>query len=155
MRRELRFKNIDDARAELSRLEKGPVETFGNWSYFQILNHLARATEGSMKGIRREMPWWKRHVYGPIGYWDTVLKGYIQAGIQGPKIERVEGDEKAALTQLLKALDDFENHQGPFSDHPRLGTFDKKKWCLFHSFHMANHLGWVRPTNQSEPTIIK
>ncbi len=149
MRRELRFKTLDDARAELARLEKGHVETFGNWSYFQILSHCAKAMEGSMKGVRREMPWWKRHIYGPIGYWDTKLKGYIQAGIQGLKTERVEGDEKAALDQLRNAMEVFEKHEGPWSDHPRLGTFDKEKWRLFHAFHMANHLGWARPKSTS------
>jgi hypothetical protein len=145
MRRELRFKTFDDARAELTQLEKGPVETTGNWSYFQILNHCAKAMEGSMKGSKREIPWQKRYIFGPIGYWDTVLRGYIAQGIQGPKTERVEGDEKAALEQLRKAMDDFEKHEGPFSEHPRFGAFGKKKWYLFHSFHMANHLGWARP----------
>lgn len=145
MRRELRFKTLDDSRAELARLEKGPVETFGNWSYFQILTHCAKGFEGSMKCLKREMPWWKRHILGPMGYWDIKLKGYISPGIPGPKSDRIEGDEKAALEQLRKALDDFEKFDGPFSDHPRLGNFNKDKWILFHAFHLANHLGWAKP----------
>ena len=145
MRRELRFKTLDDARAELARLEKGPVETFGSWSYFQILTHCAKALDGSAKGIKRDIPFFKRHILGPISYWDIKLRGFIPAGIQGPKTKRIEGDEKAALEQLRKALDDFEKSVGPYSDHPRLGTFNKKKWILFHAFHLANHLGWAKP----------
>ena len=113
MRRELRFKTLDDARAELARLEKGPVETFGSWSYFQILTHCAKALDGSAKGIKRDIPFFKRHILGPISYWDIKLRGFIPAGIQGPKTERIEGDEKAALEQLRKALDDFEKSVGP------------------------------------------
>ncbi len=145
MKRELRFKTLDDARAELARLEKGPVETTGNWSYFQILTHCTKALDGSAKGLKREMPWWKRRITGPIGYWDIHLRGFIPSGIQGPKSERIEGVEKGALEQLRKAMDDFEKSEGPWSDHPRLGNFNKKKWNLFHAYHLANHLGWTKP----------
>jgi len=145
MRRELRFKTLDDARAELARFEKSPVETFGNWSYFQILSHCSWALEGSIKGLKREMPWLKRYVSGPLGARSIILRGYIPVGVQGPKTERIEGDDKAALAALRKAMDDFEKHEGPFSDHPRFGPLNKKKWTLFHAFHLANHLGWTKP----------
>ncbi len=147
MRRELRFKNFNDVRAELDRLEKGEVETTGQWTYFQILNHCAKATEGSTKGTKRELSWWKRHVMGPIGYHATVFRGYLPAGIglkPGVPVERVEGDEKAAMAHLRKALDEFEKFEGHFSDHPRLGNFNKKKWTAFHLMHLANHLGHAR-----------
>src|SRR5205809_727732 len=66
MRRELRFKNFEEVRAELARLEQGPVETTGVWSYAQILDHCAASLENSMKGLEREMSWWKRNIAGPF-----------------------------------------------------------------------------------------
>lgn len=147
MRRELKFKDLNDARRELELLSQGPVETLGEWSYFQILNHLAKATEGSMKGKIGEMSWWKRHVQGPVFYGSCAWRGSIPAGIgkkPGVPVERVEGDEKAALTQLLKVLEDFEKFEGKLSEHPRMGPLNKRQWTRFHTWHLANHLGNVR-----------
>lgn len=148
MRRELRFKNLDDARKELSHLEKGPVVTTGSWSYFQILEHCQKAVEGSMKGVHREMSWWKKNVIGPIGYYKTANTGFLPVGIgspmKGTPIERLEGDEKTALGQLRQVLDNFEKFKGPLSTHPRLGSLNKKQWLLFHSMHLANHLGHAK-----------
>ena len=45
MHRGLRCKNFGDMRSELDRLGGGPVETTGNWSYFQIITHLTQAVE--------------------------------------------------------------------------------------------------------------
>ncbi len=45
VRRELRFKTLNEARAELDRLEKVPVVTIGNWSYYQILTHLNKGSQ--------------------------------------------------------------------------------------------------------------
>jgi hypothetical protein len=148
MRRELRFKNFSDIRQELANLEKGPVVTTGNWSYFQILDHCRKALEGSMKGIHREMSWWKKYVIGPIGIYKTVRDGFIPTGIgspmKGTPVERIEGDEKATLEQLRKALDEFEKFEGALSSHPRFGPMNKKQWLRFHSMHLANHLGHAK-----------
>jgi len=65
MRRELKFKDFNDVRRELANLERGSVTTTGNWSYFQILEHCRRAIEGSMKGVQRDMSWWKKIFQAP------------------------------------------------------------------------------------------
>lgn len=151
MRRELRFKNFEDVRAELAELGKGPVETTGVWSYFQILNHCATAMENSMKGLEREMSWWQKHVKGPLFFRKNARDGFIPAGIKGnPQTappERIEGDEKAALTKLHQAMEDFEKFAGKLSVHPRLGKLNKKQWYLFHAMHIANHLGHAKLVN--------
>jgi hypothetical protein len=150
VRRELRFKTLDDARGELALLEKGPVATLGNWSYFQILTHCAGALEGTMKGLEREFSWWKRHVSGPLAARKVMAQGYIPAGvisIQNSMTERVEGDEKAALARLREAMDAFEKFEGPFSEHPRFGPLNKRQWIHFHAMHLANHLGFVKTTD--------
>ena len=140
MPRDLRCRNFEDIRAELDRLSSGPVETTGRWSYFQILTHLTKAVEGSMKGIRREMPWWKRHLVGPLLYRLFAFRGSIPGGIKGPPADRIEGNEAEARAQFEKALQAFEKHEGPFSDHPILGPLDKKQWAVFHPLHFNNHV---------------
>lgn len=134
MRRELRFKTLDDARAELTRLEKGPVETTGNWSYFQILNHCGKAVNASMTRFSSQKSWFIRRLIGPIALKKILKQGFIPPGagapVNGVNAERIEGDEKAALSALRKALDDFEKHEGPWAEHPFFGNLDKKKWTL-------------------------
>ena len=148
MRRELRFKTLDDARAELSRLEQGPLETTGNWSYYQILTHCAKGSESSMTSFASVKPWFLRRIVGPIGLRKVFQQGFIPPGVgvkKGVKVERVEGDEKAALANLRKTLDDFEKHEGPWAEHPFFGKMDKKKWTYLTALHLANHLGWAKP----------
>lgn len=140
MPRPLRCKNFQDIRAELDRLGTGPVGTTGNWSYFQIIDHLAQGVEGSMKGVGRDMPWWKRHLLGPALYHFFALRGHIPRGIPGRPSERVEGDAAQALVRYRKALGDFEGHAGPWSDHPILGPLSKGQWARFHVMHFNNHV---------------
>lgn len=147
MRRELRFKSFNDVKEELARLGQGPVETTGNWSYFQILTHCATSLENCMKGLKRDMSWWKRHVSGPRAYRKAVAAGFMPAGVgaqPGKPVERIEGDEKAALERLLKAMDNFEKFEGKLSEHPRMGLLNKEQWRLIIAIHMANHLGNAR-----------
>lgn len=144
MPRNLRCKNFKDVRAELDRLSQGSVETTGNWSYYQILTHLTQALEGSMKGVKREMPWWKRNIVGPLLHRLFVLRGYIPRGIKGPPADRIEGDEAQALVQYRKTLEIFEKFEGSFSDHRILGPLKKKQWTEFHTLHFANHVSHVR-----------
>lgn len=148
MGRELRFKNFEQVRAELDRLGTGLVETTGNWSYFQIIDHMAKAVEISLTGVQREMPFWKKRILGPFLYRLFAFRGYMPAGIKGRSPDRVEGNEAEAVARLRRALDAFEAYEGPFSDHHVLGPFTKKQWRIFHSMHFANHASHAKPKDQ-------
>jgi hypothetical protein len=140
MPRPLRCKNFDDIRAELARLGDGPVETTGHWSYFQMITHLTKAVEGSLKGLKREMPWWKKRLRGPFLYRLFVIRGYIPGGIKGPPPDRIEGNAAEAVVQFKEAMGAFEKFEGSLSDHPILGPLNKKQWAAFHTLHFANHV---------------
>ncbi len=145
MPRDLRCKNFADIRAELDRLSQGPVETTGSWSYYQILTHLTKSMEGNMKGVKRDMPWWKKRVVGPLLYRLFAFRGYIPRGIKGPPSDRVEGNEAEALAAFRRALEAFEKFEGPLSGHPILGLLNKRQWLVFHSMHFANHVSHAKP----------
>ena len=85
---------------------------------------------------------------GPLFFWKISRDGFLPSGIMGnPQIafdERIEGDEKAALVRLLKTMEDFEKFEGNLSDHILLGNLTKNQWILFHSMHLANHLGHAK-----------
>jgi hypothetical protein len=145
-RRELRFKTLKDARAELKRLEKGPVVTTGNWSYYQILDHLQRNAVCSMTSFPPSWPWLLRRLAGPMILVIILKKGSIPPG-SGAFISvnpKVKGNEKKALAELRKTLTDLEKHEGPWAEHPLFGKMNKEKWLRLTSLHMANHLGWAK-----------
>ncbi len=140
MPRKLRCQNFDHIRQELARLEKGSVTTSGNWSYYQIITHLTKGIENSMKGARHEIPFVRKHIVGRIAYGAFKLCGRIPRGLPGPAKDRIEGNEAEAVAKYSNALDTFQEFEGPVSDHPVLGPFTKKKWLNFHAWHFANHV---------------
>lgn len=140
MPRKLRCQNFAHIRQELARLEKGPVTTTGSWSYYQIITHLTKGIENSLKGAKHEMPFIRKWFVGPVAYIAFKLYGRIPRGLPGPAKERIEGNETEAVLKYRKALDTFEEFEGPVSDHPVLGPFTKKQWLNFHSWHFANHV---------------
>ncbi len=145
-RRELRFKTLKDARAELKRLEKGPVVTTGNWSYYQILDHLQVNAARSMTAFPSLRSWWLRRSIGPLILAVILKQGLIPTGtgaVIGAK-PKVKGNEKKALADLRKTLADLEKHEGPWAEHPIFGKMNKEKWLRLTPIHIANHLGWAK-----------
>lgn len=149
MRRELRFQTLNDARAELDRLEKVQVETTGNWSYFQILTHCAKSTNAIMRGFSTKKSWFLRRFVGPFALRKVFKQGFIPAGVgtsaKGVSVQRVEGDEKAALAELRKFMSEFEGYTGPLAEHPFFGKLNKEQWTRLAAIHMANHMGYAKP----------
>jgi hypothetical protein len=144
-RRELRFKTLDDARAELKRLEKGTVITTSNWSYYQILTHLQSGSVCSMTSFPKLGSWWLRRFIGPIGLRKVFKQGFIPPGVGSTRIDPMEkGNEKKALASLRKTLVDLKKHEGPWAEHPFFGKMDKEKWLHLTALHLANHLGWAK-----------
>jgi len=90
----------------------------------------------------------EKNISGPFAFYRTARTGVIPAGIGSPfkdtTIERIEGDEKTALEQLRKTLNDFEKFEGMLSTHFRFGPLSKQKWIHFHAMHLANHLGHAK-----------
>lgn len=145
-RRELRFKTLKEARAELRRLEKGPVVTTGNWSYYQILDHLHINALYSMTSFTPMWPWWLRRSVGPLALAMILKKGSLPSGTGSitPVNPKVNGNRKKALAELRKILADLEKHEGPWAEHPLFGKMSKEKWLHLTSLHIANHLGWAK-----------
>jgi hypothetical protein len=145
-RRELSFKTLKEARAELNRLEKGPVLTTGNWSYYQILDHLQINAAYSMTSFPSLRSWWLRRSVGPMILGVILKQKSLPSGTGSiTKLNPiVKGNQKKALAELRKTLTDLEKHTGPWAEHPIFGKMNKEKWLRLTSLHIANHLGWAK-----------
>jgi len=151
MRRELRFKTFDEALAELDRLEAGRVETLGVWSHAQILEHCAAAVEKSMDRFTKRAPWFIRLTLGRAAKRRILKQGYMEAGYGDRKTERKEGDAKAAAQRLRNAIARYRTHTGPLDGHPFCGRLSRDEWDKMHLYHTANHLGFLRRTDDPAP----
>jgi hypothetical protein len=145
-RRKLSFKTLKDARAELNRLEKGPVVTTGNWSYYQILDHLQINAAFSMTSFPTLRSWGLRRSVGPMILGVILKQESLPTGTGSiTKLNPiVKGNQKKALADLRKTLAALEKHKGPWAEHPIFGKMNQDKWVRLTALHMANHLGWAK-----------
>lgn len=144
--RELRFSNLQEAKAEVERLSSAPCRTTGTWSYFQILEHLAESIEDSYK-LRpgRVIPAIDARAT-EILFKRLKRNGKLQPGAVNPALPqtRQEGDEKAAAARLLKAIQDF-GAATELLPEPQLGRLNHEQYEFLHTIHCALHLSFVHP----------
>jgi hypothetical protein len=155
MRRHLKFRNLDDVLLELSALDGKPIITTGKWSFYQILNHLAEHIENSISQYPHSMPFVIRRTIGPMALRHLLKTQEMKSGVRNPMapIQREEGDEKAAMLRLRKAIASFRAHDGPMAEHPFFGPINKEDYEALHAHHAALHLSFAHPqTGSREPS---
>jgi Protein of unknown function (DUF1569) len=143
MRRELKFNSFEGALAELDQLEKGPVQTTGLWSFYQILIHCAESLEFCVRRYPSEAPWVIRATVGRLAFKELMKMGYFKPGMVNPRAprKREEGDERSALVRLRKAILDFQVYTGPMATHPFFGKIARQDFEKYQLMHLAHHLG--------------
>src|SRR5438128_1352511 len=65
-RRIVRYENLDAFLFDAESLGRGRFRTVGNWTYPQILDHLARTMHCSFDGFGFKAPWIVRLLIAPI-----------------------------------------------------------------------------------------
>jgi hypothetical protein len=145
-RRTLAFSSLNEIMPEVDRLLLGH-RTAGNWSLGQICNHLSTGMILSVDGFPKGAPWIIRRTLGPIVGRRLLKSGRMPSGVKLPKEfePRPELDARAEAEALRAAIQCFRNHNGPFADHPFLGSLTRDQWERFHVIHSAHHLAYVLP----------
>ncbi len=144
--RSLRFRSLDDARQELTRIESSVVEATGLWSLGQIYNHLSESLEHCTSSYPRYAPKFLRRTIGPLAFRSMRNKGYMPPGSMNPDAPRAREDQDAesAMRRLRSALARFEAFDGTHPEHPFFGSLTRDDWRILQTFHLANHLGYVQ-----------
>jgi len=139
-RRKLRFESLDEILAEADRLASMPIRLLGNWSYGQILEHLAAAIDSYYDGIpvRNGIPvkpsWFMRRFVFPFIKNSLLTRG-MPSGIQLPKSAEAlipdKTDVQPALEHLRRAINRLKEESprkpSPFFGDmapPRVGRLD-------------------------------
>jgi Protein of unknown function (DUF1569) len=161
-RRTLEYDRLDQVMPEVDRLLRGHT-TSGTWTLGQILHHLASSLSLAMESgpgstIEPLDPERARVL-------EVRRRRFFEAGrfpdgahAPHPALEPPhDADERTSAERLRTALQRFEDFEGPFPVHPRLGPMSKQEWAVFHRLHCAHHLGFARPTStdpeQSGPEV--
>ena len=146
-RRELKLESEDQILSEAERLAAGPYRLLGNWTYGQILDHLAGAIDGFYDGFGFQAPWWARYFIAPMVK-KRVLKK-MDAGFRLPKqaqhlLPRNDRTVDAGLQHLRRSLARLQS-ETPSHPHPFFGkmTYEEVRQLMLR--HAELHLSFVVP----------
>ena len=147
-RRELSFASLDEVVAEAERLAGGEVRTTGNYSFGQILEHLARTHDmatGKLDApptplfIRLMMPFVRSSLI------KNVKPGFkLSPDAQAFFWPDQEVEVQTALAHLKESVERF-NTVGPLPKHPIFGKISTEQATELNRNHCAMHLSFVHP----------
>ncbi len=144
-RREIRYANLDELLAEAQRLATGPHHVIGNWTYAQILDHLAEAFTGSIDGFSFKAPWPMRIVAG-LFMKKKFLRDGLPAGFAVPPkaANLMPGDvtEEESLEKLRQAIERLKSTDQR-STHPFFGKLSREESDEFQLRHAELHMSFV------------
>ena len=115
-------RDVEDA----EQIAAGQYETTGNWSYAQILDHLAKNMNFSIDGYPRLAPWPIRVVAGALKK-KSALTETPKPGFKLPKgasavLPRDDVAVETVLAEFKAAIERLENESATAS-HPLYGKF--------------------------------
>jgi hypothetical protein len=144
---------------EAERIAAGECITVGDWTYAQILDHLARSLTASIDGVGGVLPWPVRLVGGflfkgrllnrtlPSGYKFPDGKGQASPLAPDPDVDVETALEslrlacRRCLTERQRAM------------HPLLGQLDRAEWGRFNLRHAELHMSFVVPVEQNDDQL--
>lgn len=147
-RRMLDFASMGEIMPDVERLLEGHSTT-GQWTFAQILHHLATSIRLTTLGRAGSTP-------GPGS--EAFRHRFFRSrrfpeGLEAPHpklIPPADADVHVQKEALQEAIARFSSAAGPFPSHPLLGALNKEEWSQFHCIHCAHHLGFAtRPASLS------
>lgn len=142
------FSSLAAAREALGSL--GPLTSTGVWSPPQVLTHLAQSIEFSLLGFPEPKPAWFRATLGRAAFAVFDARGQMSHPLDQPipgapsLVPPPELD--AARTRLIRAIEQFERHDGPLQPHFAYGELDKAAYARAHLMHLCQHWSEFQPT---------
>lgn len=147
-RRQVNYASYSDLLADAEQLAKTKVKTLGNWSFGQILKHVAQSTDSSIDGSGFVLP-------APVRWIFTLLMKRkfltqpIPAGFRAPK--QYQPEETTSVEEALRLLRRAITRQETEVKrvmHPAFGMISKDEWTQFNLRHAEMHMSFVVPDGQ-------
>jgi hypothetical protein len=146
-RRNLHYDSLQQLLSDAETIAAGDYDTVGNWSYGQILNHLAKAMAFSLDGFPGLAPWPVR-VGATLFLKQRFLTQTLRPGFKLPKRAAAllpqEFPTPEALQGFRAVIARFDN-EVPRAAHPLFGRLTPEEWHQLHLRHAELHMSYVRP----------
>ncbi|MFO1042823.1 MAG: DUF1569 domain-containing protein [Planctomycetaceae bacterium] len=143
-RRSIRYASLSDLLRDAEKLAASNVRTLGNWSFGQILKHLAMSIDSSIDGtgfmLRAPVRWLmsllmkKKFLTQPIPAGFKSVQQFI------PNTTSVE----EGLTLLRTAIE-RQQREPNRALHPAFGKLSNAEWDAFNLRHSELHMSFVVP----------
>ncbi len=150
-RRTLNFSTLAEFQADAERWSRSELKTVGNWTFGQILEHLARVMNCSIDGFGVKASWYRRVFVAPL-IRNSLLTEQMKPGVKLPKRASVliAGPETSTETGLRNVRNAIARLQGeqPMAAHPLLGKMTTEEWLSLHLRHAELHMSFVVPVDQ-------
>jgi len=146
-RRQLDFKNWDQALADVEHLRRAGYNRAGNWDLSQIVDHVGEGLRTALRGSNHQAAWIIRKLLGPLVLKRILSQRRMKAGIKVPKwwLPGPAHDESAAVDQFRSEVSAFQAMTAEPFPHPLFGALSKQQWNDLALIHAAHHLSFLTP----------
>lgn len=154
-RRDLHFSNFDELLADVEQLASGEVRTLGNWSFAQVLLHLARSLDSAIDGAPFSFPapiQWLMSLLMKNRFLTKPLTPGFKLPAKAGKLIPEEVSLAEALEVFRKAIDRSKK-QTNRARHGGFGKLTREESDQFHLRHAEMHLSFVVPEPESAGEI--
>ncbi len=143
-RRSVRYASLQELLSDAQRLAASEVRTLGNWSYGQILKHLALSIDSSIDGTGFMLPAPARWLMSLLMK-KRFLSQPIPAGFKSvAKFIPSETSVEEGLAALRAAIE-RQQHNTSRALHPAFGKLSTEEWDAFNQRHAEMHMSFVVP----------
>ena len=143
-RRSVRYSSLSELLSDAEKLAASDVRTLGNWSYGQILRHLAMSINSSIDGTGFMLPgparWLMRLMMKKRFLTQPIPAGFRSVATFIPPETSVE-DGLAALRVAIERQLQESNR----ALHPAFGKLSNAEWDAFNLRHSEMHMSFVEP----------
>ena len=149
-RRDVHYEELSEVLADARSLAARPHTTVGQWTFAQIVEHLAQAMDACFDGFPFKAPWLARVLIAPFVKNSFLIKP-MKAGFKlpkdaGPLLPPVETDLNEALGHLDRAIARFDK-ETPSQPHTFFGRMAAQEVMMLQLRHCELHMSFVVPTD--------
>ena len=140
--------------ADVEAMSHQEVNTLGNWSFLQIVDHLTKSIQTMIDGTDFSYPapmqWLMRLLMKKRMLTKTISPGFqLPEKLKGVLPSEGEWNMQETLDKFREAIQRAkeESHRSP---HGGFGKLTREEWDQFQLRHCEMHLSFVRPGHQSD-----
>jgi hypothetical protein len=148
-RRKLRFENYEEVLTDVEQLAAGEVRSLGNWSFGQILKHLAVAVDSMIDGGPFNLPAPVKFIMNLLMK-KRMLTRRLSPGFKLPKSAQALVPDETSVEEgieLLRVAIDRLHKETKRAPHGAFGVLSPVEWDQFQLRHCEMHLSFVVPAN--------